>query len=513
MQRNNAIKIAVIYGFLGCALILVATSRYGIGLSADSVTYLAGTHNILNGHGYVNFDGEPVLAFPPLFSTTIAILSAGVLDPASVARFLNALCFGVLVFLAAHWLFRHLHSDFLAFLGATSVLFSAALIGISTYAWSEPLFVVLTMLLLLQFDRADFTVSLAPWILTGVFASLAILDRYAGIILVVTGAILLAIKSRNSIVFLVRHFLVFLSIAMLPISLWFYRNYEISSTITGYRVASARTFFQSSHEMIKVLSVWFLPRLIPLHFRVLLIILFIILFLLIIFAVFRINIAAVNITEIIPFLLFTLIYTLFMIYTTSTTALSEIDDRYMSPIFAPFILSIFYLMDQWIYRYKSKTGNALPHTILVTALAIWLIYPTLLTYKTVKTDIEQGAGGFHTAYWMESELISYLKNNKLSGSVYSNEPSAVYALTGQIYSSSPEKFAYESDVPTDDLLRFQADLQNRGVIYIVWFNTDWWKGYLYDIDELKNVCAPETIATFKDGAVYRMNFSDCKGST
>lgn len=513
MDRNNAIQISAFYGFLGCALVLVATSRYGTGLSADSVTYLAAAQNILAGHGYVNFDGAPVLAFPPLFSMMIAILSVGLLDLASVARFLNAFCFGLIVFLAAHWFFRHLHSRFLAFLGTTTVLLSAALLGISVYAWSEPIFIVLTMLMLLQFEKADSTDSLAPWIWTGIFASLAVLDRYAGIIIVVTGSILLAAKRTNSVSSRVRRLFLFLLIAMLPISLWFYRNYELSSTITGYRVESARTLIQSIHGTLKVMSLWFLPRLIPLQYRISLLIVLMTLFLLIVFRVLRINTAVADMIEVIPFLLFILLYTLFIIYTTSTTALSEIDDRYMSPIFAPLILSLFYLIDTWMYKYAVKTGNTIPQTILAAFLVIWLMYPALITYKTVKTEIEQGAGGFHSSYWMESDLISYLKNNDLSGTIYTNEPSAVYALTGRAYNPSPEKFAYESQVSTDDLLRFQADLQSRGVIYLVWFNTDWWKGYLYDVDDFRNLCDLERIAALQNGDVYRMSFSHCRGST
>src|SRR5687767_9637835 len=140
MHRRYSIKIAALYGFLGCVLVLIATSRYGIGLSADSVTYLAAAQNLAAGRGYVNFDGAPVLAFPPLLSAMIAILSAGLFDPTGAARFLNALCFGLIVFLTAHWLFRHLRSYLLALLGATAVLFSIALISISVYAWAEPLF-------------------------------------------------------------------------------------------------------------------------------------------------------------------------------------------------------------------------------------------------------------------------------------------------------------------------------------------------------------------------------------
>jgi hypothetical protein len=504
MHRNNAIKISAFYGFLGWALVLVATSRYGIGLSSDSVTYLAAAQNIVDGRGYVNFNGAPVLAFPPMFSTMIAVLSAGLFDPASVARFINALCFGLVVFLAAHWLFRHLRSYLLALLGTTSVLFSATLIGISVYAWSEPLFLVLTMLMLLQVERVGSTYSLASWVLAGIFASLAVLDRYAGITVVMTGTILLAAKRTNSIASLVRRLFIFLSIAILPISLWFYRNYEISSTITGYRVASARTFIQSSYDMTNVLSLWFLPRSVPFLYRFYLLILLIIISLLIVLVVVRINIAVVDIIEIIPFLLFTFIYTIFMIYTTSTTALSQTDDRYMSPIFTPLILSLFYLIDRLMYKYSVKTGNTFPRAIIATSLVIWLMYPIFTTYRTVKAYIEEGAGGFHTADWVESDLISYLKSSELSGTIYTNEPSAVYALTGRFYHPSPEKFAYESQVPTDDLLRFQADLQSRGVIYMVWFNTDWWKGYLYDIDDLKNIFDLERIVTRKDGDVYRV---------
>jgi hypothetical protein len=513
MHTNKAIKISAVYGLLGCALVLIATSRYGIGLSADSVTYLAAAQNIVDGRGYVNFDGAPVLAFPPLFSTLIAVLSVGLFDLASVARFINALCSGLVVFLTTYWLFRHLRSYVLAMLGATSVLFSTALIGTSVYAWSEPLFLVLTLLMLLQVARAGSTDSFASWGLAGMFASLAILDRYAGMTAVMTGTIVLAGTKTNTIASFVRRLFLFLSIAMLPICLWFYRNYEISSTITGYRAEAARTFLQSGYDMLNVLTLWFLPGSLPFLYRFGLIILSTILFVGIVFVVFRMNIAVLDIIEILPFLLFTLLYTIFMIYTTSTTALSPIDDRYMSPIFAPLILSLFYLIDKLTYKYGVKTGNSLPHAVIATSLVIWLMYPIVTTYRAVKAYLEEGAGGFHTAYWVESDLISYLKSSDLSGTIYTNEPSAVYALTGQVYHPSPEKFAYESQVPTDDLLRFQADLQSRGVIYIVWFNTDWWKGYLYDIDDLGNICDLERIVTREDGDVYRMMLSDCRQPT
>jgi hypothetical protein len=185
----------------------------------------------------------------------------------------------------------------------------------------------------------------------------------------------------------------------------------------------------------------------------------------------------------------------------------------MSPIFIPLILSLFYLIDSLMYQSSVKEGKTLSQAIIVASLVFWLLYPTVKTYRTVKAYIEDGAGGFHTTSWAESDLISYLERSELSGAIYTNEPSAVYALTGLIYKQSPEKFAYESQTPTDDLLQLQADLQSRGVIYIVWFNTDWWKGWLYDIDDMKNICDLQRIVTRNDGDVYRMKLSDCRRPT
>ena len=479
-------------------------------MSSDSATYLAGARNILEGRGYANFDGAPILAFPPLFSIAIAMLSGGLFDLADAARVLNALCFGSVVFLSAHWLFRHLHSRFLAIAGTTTVLFSAALIGISVYAWSEPLFLVLTLLMLLQFEKAVPAQSRVDWVWAGIFAALAILTRYAGISVVLTGALVLALQRADRGASLIRRLFLFLSITMLPIGLWFYRNYNLSSTITGYRVESARTVIQTGYDLINVLSLWFLPEWVPFPYRGYFTVFLVILFGSIVFIVCRAHCSFMGIRAIIPFLVFTLLYTLLMLYTTSTTALSPIDDRYMSPLFVPLILSLFYLLDRGMHIYMEESLNPFPRAVLATTILIWLMHPTVMTYRLVNISLEEGAGGFHTAYWAESELISYLKSNELPGAIYTNEPSAVYALTGQVYLPSPEKVGYESDVPTEDLQRFQADLQSRGELYIVWFHTDWWKGYLYDIDELQGGCDIERIVTRKDGDVYRMRLSDCK---
>src|SRR5215204_5034552 len=114
-------------GLLGLALILVATSRYGVGLSADSVTYLSAAQNLLSGRGYTSFDGSPLLVFPPLFSTLFAVVSGGWLTPQTTARWINAVCFSIVIFLSARWLIKRTSSLLLALLGVLVILLSVAL--------------------------------------------------------------------------------------------------------------------------------------------------------------------------------------------------------------------------------------------------------------------------------------------------------------------------------------------------------------------------------------------------
>src|SRR5512142_1231500 len=85
---------------IGVALVLRATPE-GLGLSDDSIAYVAGARSMLAGQGYREAwleSNGPVTHFPPAFSSVLAFIGWFGLDPLRGARFLNASLFGLNIF-------------------------------------------------------------------------------------------------------------------------------------------------------------------------------------------------------------------------------------------------------------------------------------------------------------------------------------------------------------------------------------------------------------------------------
>lgn len=191
-------------------------------------------------------------------------------------------------------------------------------------------------------------------------------------------------------------------------------------------------------------------------------------------------------------------------FTVTTTALSPVDHRYLSPIYVPAVLAGTVLV--------GITGACVRQIVRIPALpiavwgvlALWLAHPMLYTVRVVAHDLTYGAGGFHTAQWMNSALITVLKAQNLSGAVYTNEPYAVYALAGKTFWESPRRYKYESATATDGLIHFEETLRVDGSVYLVMFEGEWWQEYLYDADFFRAMYEVETVVSAADGAIYRV---------
>jgi len=140
----------VMLGLMGALLVLLSTSRYGVGMSEDSVAYTSCARNLMSGDGYTCHyscqDSTAFVLWPPLFPTLLAALGKAGIAPLVGARFLNAIVFGLIVFASGQLFRMHMRSTALAILATTSVLLSVSLLNVSVFAWTEPLFTLLTIL-------------------------------------------------------------------------------------------------------------------------------------------------------------------------------------------------------------------------------------------------------------------------------------------------------------------------------------------------------------------------------
>lgn len=90
---ENRIKMQstlLILSLIAILLVLLSTSRYGVGLSPDSAIYISVAKNLLSGNGYREFGGIPFVNWAPLFPTLLAILGLLGISPLDGARLINA---------------------------------------------------------------------------------------------------------------------------------------------------------------------------------------------------------------------------------------------------------------------------------------------------------------------------------------------------------------------------------------------------------------------------------------
>lgn len=208
-QRLASFLSLVLLMVVGTFLVLRATPE-GLGLSDDSIAYIAGARSLLAGDGYREAwlaTNQPVTHFPPGFSSALTFLGWFGLDPLRGARFLNALLFGLNAGLLGILAWRMTPSLVAGLVIAALFVLNGDLLQVHTFAMSEPLFIFLS---LLSFWMFDLYFELPPssvgrgvagewwWLAAcGVFAGLAYLTRYAGLALAATFLVAIVVLRSN----------------------------------------------------------------------------------------------------------------------------------------------------------------------------------------------------------------------------------------------------------------------------------------------------------------------------
>jgi len=158
-----------------------------------------------------------------------------------------------------------------------------------------------------------------------------------------------------------------------------------------------------------------------------------------------------------------------------------------------------------LITYRTKTW--LGPIAIAGLCSLWLIYPVAQTYIYVSTKLDTGAGGFNSSGWSSSTLIHRLKSHPLDGSIYSNEPSAIYILTGISTTSSLRRYPYEDlNSSTTARSQFRSSMASDDKeTYLVWIDN---KSLLdpkltfEDFDKVSLMFDLVEIERFPDGGIY-----------
>ena len=442
---------------------LFATRPWGVGVTQDTVFYFSTAENFLGGRG-ISWTGgggavKPLIHFPPLYPLTLASVSALLGDINSAATWINAILYGLNVFIISVMIRAGTKSNTAAIVGGGIALFSPLLFEIHLDAMSEPLYLTWVLLSIGFVSAYLKNPKLQLILVAGITASLAVLTRYIGISVVATGIIALLVWHSGSLKQRVLEAARFGIVAAIPVLIWYVRNFVHTGSFTNRSISFHLITLNTVSEGLNALSSWFLPASLSLNLRVgativmLLIVGWIVISMALVSRIIKRTNLSFNTRLISLITLHAVLYFLLLIFSISfIDASTRLDNRLLSPVYTlalmlgimsfAWIISILRLRSLWM---KTILG----FSIFIIMLAFYMPREWRII-NSMRLD----GRGFSGKSWRQSEIIAVLRRLDPKAPVYSNEAFSVLYLTGV-----PARWIPERDDPVKAVVREDFDDQ------------------------------------------------------
>lgn len=479
--------------------VLVSTAS-GPGLSPDSTGYISVGLNLAKGEGFINWAGETLTIWPPGLPVVIALGELVGVGPYWTLRLVNAATIAAIVALSATLLYRNVRNRQLAVGATVFVAVSVALLGVAKWAWTEPLFILVTLLFIMSLEQALRAPQKLRWLVAAAaLAWAAFLLRYAGISLIAAGTLTVLVgqwPARPSLA--IRNTLVFGAIASLVPVAWMLRNRSIDGTLMGPRVPSIDTPVQIAFRIGRTVGEWLLPfaGLGRLHDVIGLVALGAVA-VAVVWALRRTGTAnnpSLEWLALLPVAVFGLVYVAYMTVAQLTAAFDRIGSRLLSPVFVPLVVLVAVVLDhasrQASARARRWAGAALVGVIVVQGAAF------------ARDAVLAGRDGlgYASSTWRDNELVAATTELPDDAVLYSSTPDGIWAVTRRapvLLSPTAESSSHGSDVPPS----FLADVA-CGQAWLAWFDT--YRDYLFTPEELAAFVTLEPVEVLADGTLYRV---------
>jgi hypothetical protein len=495
----------------GPVFVWLSTRRYGIGLSPDSVGYIAAARNIASGVGVVSYDGEPLVAQPPLYPSLLSIgqLALGV-DPLAFAPLLNALLFGLTLWLAGVLFRRHLtESPALAVLGVAAVLLAAPLQATAVMAWSEPLFVAIVLLFVLSLDRYLVQLDARSFVRFTAAAALGCLTRYVGVTLILSGVIALLFLARERLVRRAARACVFAVAAAWPVLLWAIRNQAVSGSPAGSRGPAALTLRENLSFAFDSVLAWYMPAAWLESLAVVLTIAATVGLLAAIAVNGRRCLFRTGANRPGALAVFACTYASVLFAASSAAAFDRIGDRLLSPVYIPATMFVLMLLEGLVAPFKARVPCRVADSLLASVVGVWLIvHPLRSSVDAAAARARDGTEGYSSRRWRESALVQHFRREPPAGGrvVYSNAPEALYILAGVRTTLSPARHRYASMDLGTEIGTLRGAWPGEGQAVLVWSDAEAAKReWLFSADDLGAIARMQATARLADGTIYEVS--------
>ncbi len=480
---------------IGALIIYFLTSLNGIGVSPDSVAYGSVARNMQTGQFWYQFDYMPLIVFPFFYPSFLGgIMFVTRQDVFAFAPVLNALLFGSIIFLSGCMVQRFKQPNKLyKWLVLSSIVLSSSLLEIYSMLWSETLFILLLLLVIIALYKYSKTYSVKSLIIVGSITAIACVTRFAGVTFIaIVGLVLLM---DNNLPWRKKwwHIIVFglISGSLLLINL--IKNYFIQGSLTGNRQKGITPLKDNIQYYSNVLWDWLKFPVGQYTYASVLGIVLVAVFIVIIIKKWwqQKDIYTFETIAAIAFV----VYALFIVITATISRYETINNRLMAPAFIPFLFGLTYRLPSFITSIKQKKiGFAVMGLCLIIfAFFQYKQYKWATNwYAIIKTD---GIPGYTEMAWQRSDIIHFLHEQKSSFNpkikIVSNANDAVYFFTGLSCERIPEAVHFEE----------VKQYYKEGSQYIIWFTNDFDSPDILRLTDIEKHRHLDTLQKFKDGLI------------
>jgi 4-amino-4-deoxy-L-arabinose transferase-like glycosyltransferase len=442
----------------GVLLVLRATPQ-GLGLSDDSIAYIAGARSMVAGDGYREAwlaSNQPVTHFPPSFPTVLAFFGLFGIDPLHAVRWVNALLFGLNAALLGILGWRMTPSLTAGLVLAALFVTSGEMFQIHAAAMSEPLFIFLSLLSFWMFDLyfERLPSPSAKWggsegwlwlIACGTFVGMAYLTRYAGLALVATFVLALFILHKTWR----RRFVsigIFLESVLPWFLTWAIRNWLVAGNTTNRTFAWHPLTSENIRTGLRVFSGFFIPieawrQAIfrqPVIIEVMIVLVFGPILVWVIATAWKhlsksqplassptpTGKGDPELKEVISFTTGLYIFA-YLAAIVASMLMFDAATKFKLRILAPVLVSlIILLVAGGVWARNKRRDVVIVATVLLLGLSIYKQLNTISTWASSEL-------GYASFQWYDSKAMTFLRELPKNVMIYTNEPGAVYLYTGR----------------------------------------------------------------------------------
>jgi hypothetical protein len=405
--------------------VLLYSTPQGLGLSDDSIAYIAGARSILSGQGYREAwlaSDQPVTHFPPAFSTILALI--------------NSILFGANIFLLGMIGWRMIKPQLAGLILAFLFAVNASLFNAHAVAMSEPLYIFFSLAAFLTFSQY-FNSQKNIWLMaTGCLTAFAYLTRYAGLALLATFLVTL-ILLQDTWKKKITSAGIFLASAVPFLLGWSIRNKLVADNATNRTLVwhpltaeNIKTGIYNFSEFFIPVETWRRALVnIPNFFAILLSFIALVLLIWVVYrGVKKFLRPSTEQPEILSFTSGLYIFGYLASIVSSMLlfdASTKFKLRILSPVYVALLILLVFL-GYWIWQKRTILWRS-----FIIIAAIFILVLSIYNMTGVVAKLHKGGQGYASFQWYDSGAMAFLGKLPEGTRIYTNQPGPVYLYTNR----------------------------------------------------------------------------------